>query len=114
MALQFSLFVHGLVVLVCVTACSTASCPTVEQSTRFSREIASTITQPQAEPLIDLATRHIIKVCRYKLDQLMLLGVVERDGRTVVQIMHTPSATGYDVAVDLTTHRITSFRAWIP
>jgi len=113
-SLWVSLFVRGLVVLVCVTACSTARCPATEQSSRFSRETPTTITQTQAEPLIDLATRHIIRVCRYKPDQLTLLGVVERDGRTVVQIIHTPSATGYDVAVDPATHRITSFRAWSP
>jgi len=64
--------------------------------------------------LIDSATRHVLRVCRVKVEDLILLGVVEREHTPVVQLMHAPTSKGYDIAVDPATLRVTSFRAWSP
>ena len=94
--------------------CAATHCPPAELSSRFSSETPSALTQEQAVPLIDAATRHIMKSCNYKLADLLLLGVVQRDGREVVQIMCIPASTGYDFAVEFNTNRVLSFRAWEP
>ena len=103
-----------IVVLVSVTACTSTRCPEVEAATTFSPAGPTTLSVTQAEPLIDSATRHVLRVCRVKVEDLILLGVVEREHTPVVQLMHAPTSKGYDIAVDPATLRVTSFRAWSP
>jgi hypothetical protein len=89
-------------------------CPRIEDSSHFTDIHQVDISKAEADRVVESAARDLSAACHLKTDDLVLLGVVERDGQMVVQLMREHPPVGYDIAVDRNSGRVLGMRAWQP